>query len=528
MDFTDPNGGQNSTSELRRNHHSNSELSRNYHNVPLSSCVQSSNSHSANVYKSNLNSAPIRFPLSDVSNFANHKGLPFSSVNSSSVTTSNVTLRKPEIGNIHRPTINESRMCNSYCSSTPVSASNSQARMHQTSTTVTGVPFPSVNSSSVTTTNVTLRTPETENFCPPTINESDYSFSTPASAENSRIRKTTSTASRASILRNLKEGNVSGEKNQMRVPPVRLFVDDNSQVDYEFPETSMILELQSEEADLFWHDDNDIDDSECLIDEEQLPNHDSVPKGYASLGPPTEYCRKCNAIMWKKERANEQVKKGTPKKRNSFLRNIRLYNAIFSFTSIGGKVDHSINRGKTPYVYRLNGQNHHVFGYLIPNEGDDLKFCQLYIYDTKHEVENCMKWVQVDDGEAVDSEIVEGLISMLDETNQFVKKFRYARDRFKEQPIRDLKIKLKVSRSESGRENIIGPSDEVACVMVGDIDTTVGERDIIVEKKPNENERDIIMEKSEKKLERISSVHPSLMALQYPILLPFGEDGDGF
>ncbi|XP_074324270.1 uncharacterized protein LOC141661186 [Apium graveolens] len=175
------------------------------------------------------------------------------------------------------------------------------------------VPFPSVNSSSVTTTNVTLRTPETENFCPPTINESDYSFSTPASAENSRIRKTTSTASRASILRNLKEGNVSGEKNQMRVPPVRLFVDDNSQVDYEFPETSMILELQSEEADLFWHDDNDIDDSECLIDEEQLPNHDSVPKGYASLGPPTEYCRKCNAIMWKKERANEQVKKGTPK-----------------------------------------------------------------------------------------------------------------------------------------------------------------------------------------------------------------------
>ncbi|XP_074346471.1 uncharacterized protein LOC141685257 [Apium graveolens] len=33
------------------------------------------------------------------------------------------------------------------------------------------------------------------------------------------------------------------------------------------------------------------------------------------------------------------------------------------------------------------------------------------------------------------------------------------------------------------------------------------------------------MEKSEKKLEWISSVHPLLMALQYPILFPFGEDG---
>ncbi|KAL8106454.1 hypothetical protein AgCh_030008 [Apium graveolens] len=172
-----------------------------------------------------------------------YRGLPFSSVNSPSVTTSNVTLRKPENGNIRRPTINESRICNSttplqmkgYCNSTPVSASNSQARMRQTSTHVTGVPFPSVNSSSVTATNVTLRTPETEKIFSPMINESDYSFSIPASAENSRMCKTTSTASRASILRNLKEGNVRGEKNHMRVPPVRLFADDNSQVDYEFP-----------------------------------------------------------------------------------------------------------------------------------------------------------------------------------------------------------------------------------------------------------------------------------------------------
>ncbi|XP_074322989.1 uncharacterized protein LOC141659946 [Apium graveolens] len=192
---------------------------------------------------------------------------------------------------------------------------------------------------------------------------------------------------------------------------------------------------------------------------------------------------------------------------------------------MGGKVDHSINVGRAPYVYRLNGQNHHVFGTLIPDEGDDLKFCQLYIYDTEHEVENQMKWVKVDDGEAIDTEIVEGLVLMLDDTNQLVKKFHYVRDRFKEQPIRDLKIKLKVSRSESGRENIIGPSDEVACVMVGDIDTTMGERDIIAEKKADENDRDIVMEKSNKNLERISYVHPSLMALQYPILFPFGEDG---
>ncbi|XP_074355654.1 uncharacterized protein LOC141695293 [Apium graveolens] len=60
--------------------------------------------------------------------------------------------------------------------------------------------------------------------------------------------------------------------------------------------------------------------------------------------------------------------------------------------------------------------------------------------------------------------------------------------------------------------------------MVGDIDTTVGDRDIIVEKKVDVNKRDIVMEKSDKVLERISSVHPSLMELQYPLLFPLGED----
>ncbi|XP_074356501.1 uncharacterized protein LOC141696230 [Apium graveolens] len=193
---------------------------------------------------------------------------------------------------------------------------------------------------------------------------------------------------------------------------------------------------------------------------------------------------------------------------------------------MGGKVDHSVNYGRAAYVYRLNGQNHHVFGSLIPDEGDDPKFCQLYIYDTKHEVDNRMKWVKVDDGEPIDTEInVEGLVQMLDESNQLVKIFCYARDRFKEQPVRDFKIKLKICRAQNGRENLIGPSDEVACVMVGDIDTTVDDKDLIVEKKINDNLKYIIMQKCGKPLERISSIHPSLMALQYPLLFPLGEDG---
>lgn len=267
-----------------------------------------------------------------------------------------------------------------------------------------------------------------------------------------------------------------------------------------------------------------------------------VPSEYATLGHPTAICDQCQAIMWKQERVNKNVKHGTPKfslccsqgqvklpkapptpsylqilyndvkKAQHFKRCIRLYNSMFAFTSMGGKVDHSINSGRAPYVYRLNGQNHHVFGSLIPNKGDDPKFCQLYIYDTDNEVENRMRWVNTLDGEDVETEIVQGLIKMLDESNELVKHFRMARDRFKEQEIIDMKIVLKVCRAQSGRENHIGPSDEVAGIMVGDLEETCGERDIVIDSKDDG-------------LTRISDIHPKLMALQYPLLFPKGEDG---
>ncbi|KAK1402614.1 hypothetical protein POM88_002219 [Heracleum sosnowskyi] len=197
-------------------------------------------------------------------------------------------------------------------------------------------------------------------------------------------------------------------------------------------------------------------------------------------------------------------------KGSAFMRIIRLYNTFFALSSSGGNVDHSINNGGTPYVYHLNGQNHHVFGQLIPDEGQDPKFCQLYIYGTENEVGNRIRWIK--DGHHIDTEVVQGLITLLDETNQLVRCFRTARDRFKEDDIIDMKIVLKVCRSESGRGNHIGPSDEVAAVMVGDLDDTCGERDIIIECKQHG-------------LKCISKIHPSLVALQYPILFPNGEDG---
>ncbi|GJY35984.1 ATP-dependent DNA helicase PIF1-like protein [Tanacetum coccineum] len=141
---------------------------------------------------------------------------------------------------------------------------------------------------------------------------------------------------------------------------------------------------------------------------------------YYDHGDPIFECKECHALLWEAEakRGNPNpvnkaysicYKNGkvmlekppaTPKplldlflnddgKSQNFKNNIRTYNNMFSFTSMGGKVDDSINRrGRGPYVFRLHGQTYHSMGSFLLQAGAPLKFEQLYIYDTENEIEN--------------------------------------------------------------------------------------------------------------------------------------------
>lgn len=75
-------------------------------------------------------------------------------------------------------------------------------------------------------------------------------------------------------------------------------------------------------------------------------------------------------------------------KSGMFLEDIRAYNMMHAFTSMGGKIDSSINQGRGPYVFRLHGQNYHRMGSLLPVYGEAPKFSQLYIHETVNEVAN--------------------------------------------------------------------------------------------------------------------------------------------
>lgn len=71
-----------------------------------------------------------------------------------------------------------------------------------------------------------------------------------------------------------------------------------------------------------------------------------------------------------------------------FRDNIRPLNMVFSFTSLGGKLEHKAQKGRGPQMLVIQGENYHLMGSMKPPEGDSAKFSQLYIVDTEHEVEN--------------------------------------------------------------------------------------------------------------------------------------------
>ncbi|CAN1761728.1 ATP-dependent DNA helicase PIF4 [Linum perenne] len=149
----------------------------------------------------------------------------------------------------------------------------------------------------------------------------------------------------------------------------------------------------------------------------------------------------------------------------------------------------TLNSGNAPYIYSIGGQIFHRLGSLIPSEGNTPQFAQLYVHDTNNEIEHRMT-----------------------SSTYGVKVFRYARDRLNANDLHNVKIKLLAKRISDGREYDLPAVDELAILVVDETGGVTHQPDVMVQHLSNE-------------MERVSFYHPSLMALQYPILFPYGEDG---
>ncbi|XP_018503801.2 uncharacterized protein LOC103950741 [Pyrus x bretschneideri] len=186
---------------------------------------------------------------------------------------------------------------------------------------------------------------------------------------------------------------------------------------------------------------------------------------------------------------------------------------MFSFTSMGAKVDHSINDGSSPYIFKISGQVCHLMGSLLPADNESPKFAQLYIYDTYNEVQNRLRAFESDgNNKKLDPKIVEGLIKMFDASNKLVKLFRTARDKYETDGLISLKMRILARELTDSKQYDQPTSDELSGLIVGDIGLADSNRDIIIESKSEG-------------LKRVTKLNPKFMSLQYPILFPYGEDG---
>ncbi|XP_019193106.1 PREDICTED: uncharacterized protein LOC109187373 [Ipomoea nil] len=220
---------------------------------------------------------------------------------------------------------------------------------------------------------------------------------------------------------------------------------------------------------------------------------------YYDLGDPIFNCKHCSAIFWRDEKV-KNVKHTTSRRYSGF-------------TSMGGRIDKDINTGKSPPVFRLNGQNFHLLGSLLPVDGNKSKFAQLYIHNPENEIFNRLDCVRVgNEINELHADIVSDIQLALDENNVLVKSFRMAREVILANPRVDVRMKLIGKRTQDARTYNLPTVSEVAAVIVGDLDPTLGERDILIETRSGV-------------LKRINELNPAYLPLQYPILFPYGEDG---
>ncbi|KAH9536339.1 hypothetical protein CY35_17G102200 [Sphagnum magellanicum] len=200
----------------------------------------------------------------------------------------------------------------------------------------------------------------------------------------------------------------------------------------------------------------------------------------------------------------------TSKERSAvkFRDEICMYNSVLAFTSLGAKVDDSVTGGPGPYSFRIQGELYHKIGSLCPAEGQRPQFAQLYIHDTKCERQNRHAVMP-----SLDPTTLDRLLTMMYNINPYVEVFKMARDMMAtEGAPMDLKLRLIASRTKDARQYNVPTADEVAALMVGDGSEAVDRRDVVLVQQAGP-------------LQRISELHVGYMALHYPLLFPYGEDG---
>ena len=195
----------------------------------------------------------------------------------------------------------------------------------------------------------------------------------------------------------------------------------------------------------------------------------------------------------------------------SFRDNIRRYNNALAMTSVGVTIDHTVNDGQGPYVYKIHGKLSHNAGSLLPPPGKPPTYAQLYIYDPDQALDYRMNH---EANRNLNRQIMETLQNMLIESHPGVQLYKQAYELTANMPPeQQCTIALRFDRDTDRRRYNLPTAREIAVILPGDGDQSTDSRDIILRRRAGGA------------LERISEMHPLYHALHYVLLFPTGQLG---
>ena len=284
------------------------------------------------------------------------------------------------------------------------------------------------------------------------------------------------------------------------------------------------------------------------------PNPPRLPSARQPFDPswPVHYlgkmdvpCIHCNALHWMDERLTnsttrnpqfgmcctsgkikldkldppppeiEQLLSGQNPIAKSFRQHIRNYNNALAMTSLGCKIDERINRaGAGPYVFKVHGKLSHKAGSLLPVEGEQPKYAQLYIYDGAEALNYRMGHIA---NQNLDRTVMQVLQDTLYRHHPGIEMYKQAYELTRNLPPENqCKIALRFDeRTDRRRYNLptAAAATEIAIILPGDGDQPQDCRDIVLHRRGGQP------------LERISELHPMYLSLHYVLLFPTGQLG---
>jgi hypothetical protein len=174
------------------------------------------------------------------------------------------------------------------------------------------------------------------------------------------------------------------------------------------------------------------------------------------------------------------------------------------------EIDKSVWGPMGVYTFRIKGTLCHKIGSLLPEDGEEPKYAQIYIMDSSlsQQIQQRLKYGHgyLDEG------ILQDLTTMMHNINPYYNIYKSAKERIGQDENLCLNLTSFDATKQDPRCYNLPTAAEVGVIMNKDLSNVNAARDLIIEYRTG-------------RLKRISELHAAYLPLRFPLLYPYGEPG---